>query len=186
MINSRFALALLGAHAALGTLAGAAIPGAPAAPEAAAPSSMAGYQLKNRSSYHLPESTRPPFWPIGWVKRPVGGVITQEAPAPTITLDPEQFNVTSILLGAPSLAVINGRAYSAGEYIRPAKPKDKAAPAAGALPPGVKVRIARIVDGIVSIEVNGQVTDLTLRRPQLSNHRPEDEESELLKPLSER
>jgi hypothetical protein len=151
----------------------------------------AGYKLKNRSVFSSPETARAPFWPIGWAK-PVAGQVTQqvEQTAPTAALDPEQFSVTSILVGSPSIAIINGKPYGQGEFIRAAKPKDSKAAAAGvtSLPPGTKVRVARVSDGAVVLELNGQYTQLTLRRPDLQLHaRSEAEEgADLLKPLAER
>lgn len=150
----------------------------------------AGYKLKNRSVFSLPETSRAPFWPIGWEK-PRPGQITQQQQeaAPVAKLDPEQFSVTSILVGRPSMAVINGKAYSEGEFIRAARPKEgKAAAGVTALPPGTKVRIARVADGAVVLELNGLFTQLTLRRPelQLQNKSAEDEGADLLRPLAER
>lgn len=148
----------------------------------------AGYKLKNRSVFSQPETARAPFWPIGWSK-PVAGQITQqvEQAAPLATLDPEQFSVTSI---AGSIAIINGKPYLQGEYIRAAKPKEgkAAAPGIASLPPGTKVRVARVADGAVVLELNGQYTQLTLKRPdlQLHAHSDADEGADLLKPLAER
>ena len=79
----------------------------------------ARYELKKRSTFALAETTRPPFWPIGYVKQT--GVQTQGpvvSSQPKAVLDERSFSVTSILLGHPSLAVINGRSYSEGETVR--------------------------------------------------------------------
>jgi hypothetical protein len=149
---------------------------------------MAGFKLKNRAAFTSPENARAPFWPIGWQKPVAGAVTQQEVETPKVKLDPDQFSVTSILVGRPSLAVINGRAYSEGEFIRAPKAKDKGAAAgigAAAIPAGVKVRVARVSDGGVTLELNGALTELTIRRPQL-NTKSEDEGADLLKPLSER
>ena len=63
----------------------------------AKPSSVPPYELKNRSSLpNIDDTTRPPFWPIGWVKRtnaPVGQV--QVTAAPTVIVD--ESNVVSVL-----------------------------------------------------------------------------------------
>ncbi len=75
----------------------------------------ANYQLKNRSSFTAKDTGRPPFWPIGHVKRGQNIQAESVAIAPTTKLEPEMFSVTSILLGNPALAVINGRAYGEGE-----------------------------------------------------------------------
>jgi hypothetical protein len=81
------------------------------------------YTLKNRSSFSLPLEGRVPFWPIGWQRpkagEPVRPTKATAAPvvAPTILLTPESFNVSSVLLGNPSLATINGRSFEEGEYL---------------------------------------------------------------------
>jgi hypothetical protein len=146
----------------------------------------AGFKLKNRAAFTMPENARAPFWPIGWEKPVAGAVITQQEDTPKVTLDPEQFAVTSIILGAPAIAVINGKAYSQGEFIRAPRAKDKTAKGATAVPVGVKVRVARVADGGVTLELNGQLTQLSIRRPQLNTNKSDEEGSDLLKPLSER
>ena len=148
----------------------------------------AGYKLKNRSVFSQPETARAPFWPIGWSK-PVAGQVTQqvEQAAPVATLDPEQFSVTST---AGSIAIINGKPYAQGEFIRAGKPKDakSSVPGVTPLPPGTKVRVARVADGVVILELNGQFTQLTLKRPELQLHANSnaDDGADLLKPLAER
>jgi hypothetical protein len=146
----------------------------------------AGYKLKNRSVFSQPETARAPFWPIGWSK-PVAGQVTQtEQAAPVATLDPEQFSVTSIV---GSIAIINGKPYAQGESIRAGAKKDGKSATAGvtSLPPGTRVRVARVADGAVVLELNGQYTQLTLKRPDLQLHtRDADEGADLLKPLAER
>src|SRR5215212_3933923 len=82
------------------------------------------YQLKSRSSFTpVSEDARAPFWPIGWVKRTKGVAVTATRTGPAPSLDEKHFKVSSILLGNPSLAVINGRAYSEGEFLRGPKGK---------------------------------------------------------------
>src|SRR4051812_7702067 len=115
-----------------------------AAPAEEADVKTAGYKLKKRSVFTQPETARSPFWPIGWIK-PAPGQVTQQTQeaAPMTKLDPEQFSVTSIVGGTPPIAIINGRPYGEGEYIRAAKPKDgKAIAGVTSLPPGTKVRVA--------------------------------------------
>lgn len=178
-MRTHTAFALLAAFAAATTLAARAED---------AEVKTAGYKLKNRSVFSQPETARAPFWPIGWSK-PVAGQVTQqtEQAAPAATLDPEQFSVTSTV---GTIAIINGKPYAQGEYIRAGKPKDgKAAPAGVTLlPPGTKVRVARVTDGAVVLELNGQYTQLTLKRPDLQLHArgDADEGADLLKPLAER
>jgi len=129
------------------------------------------YELKNRSAFTIPaNTTRPPFWPIGWVKRVVGAPVQfQEVPvAPKVLLDEKSFTVTSILVSSgttPSLAVINHRAYSEGEFIR--MPKTPGAPP-------LRIRVQRIVDGVVTLQNGGQTLTIPLQRMELSNKRPEE------------
>ena len=54
-----------------------------------------------------------PFWPIGWVKMEATATVTQTA-APLIP-HAEDFDVTTILLNEPRLAVINGKDMAEGE-----------------------------------------------------------------------
>ncbi len=178
-MNSRIALAFTAATAGLTLLAQGA--------DSAGEVKTAGFRLQNRSAFTSPETARAPFWPIGWAKASATAPQTQ-APLTKIELDPEQFAVTSIVLGQPSLAVINGRVYSQGEFLR--MPKGGKAPEAAAktaaLPAGARIRVAKVTDGSVFLEVGGQYTELALRRPQLSQHKPDEAEEDLLKPLSER
>jgi hypothetical protein len=81
------------------------------------------YSLKNRSSFSLSLDGRVPFWPIGW-QRPKEGEPVRPVQAaqvasvvPKVQLSAESFNVTSVLLGNPSLATINGRSFEEGEYL---------------------------------------------------------------------
>ena len=128
------------------------------------------YELKNRSAFTNPvDISRAPFWPIGWVKRAKNSAVasTQQVEAPKIALDAKSFRVTSILLGSgttPSLAVINGRAYSEGEFLR--MPKTPGVPSP-------RVRVQRITDGSVILENANQTLVAALARPELSNPKPE-------------
>ncbi|MEI9892673.1 MAG: hypothetical protein WDN28_01830 [Chthoniobacter sp.] len=129
------------------------------------------YVLKNRSAFTNPDEVpRAPFWPIGWVKRVKGSPVAAAAQvqAPKVVLDGRSFKVTSILIGSgttPSLAVINGRAYSEGEFLRMPK-------AAGAAP--VRIRVQRINDGNVVLQNADQTLVATLVRPELNAKRPEE------------
>ena len=127
------------------------------------------YELKNRSSFANPvDMTRAPFWPIGWLKRAKNStMVAAQQVEPKIALDAKSFRVTSILIGSgttPSLAVINGRAYSEGEFIRMPKTPGVASP---------RVRVHRITDGSVILENANQTLVAALARPELSNPKPE-------------
>jgi hypothetical protein len=82
-------------------------------------------------------------------------------------LEDKHFKVTSILLGNPSLAVINGRAYSEGEFLR--APKGK--PGEGAT---ARVRVHRITDGSVILQHQDQTIVASLQRTELAPHKAEE------------
>ncbi len=129
------------------------------------------YQLKNRSAFTVAANTsRAPFWPIGWAKRVVGAPVqVQEVQvAPKVLLDEKSFTLTSILLNTgttPSLAVLNHRAYSEGEFVR--------MPKTPGVPP-LRIRVQRITDGAVTLQNGTQTLIIPLQRLELSNKRPEE------------
>jgi hypothetical protein len=88
---------------------------------AEANTSVEPYDLKNRSSFGAAAESRAPFWPIGWTRpkqgapEPENRVAAPKVEAPKFQLSPDAFNVTSVLLGRPSIAVINGRSFQVGE-----------------------------------------------------------------------
>lgn len=93
------------------------------------------------SSFTAPDTIRNPFWPVGW--KPV--VIVPGIPTPQppieVKINPDDFEVTTISIGAISLAVINGNAYSEGEIVPSPKVQ---------LPPGTPgVQVYSIRDGEV-------------------------------------
>src|ERR1041384_731552 len=118
-------------------------------PETKAPADVPKYALKNKSFFTISPETRAPFWPIGWVKR--AGTPKEIREKPSVTLDENAFSVTSILMGSPSLAVINGRAYSEGELIR--MPKDSS---------GLRPRVQSINDGTVTLQYADQTLVVAL------------------------
>jgi hypothetical protein len=129
-----------------------------AAPPAAAP---AKYELQKKSAFTLRTETRAPFWPIGHVPNKTASPV-QVAAAPKPKLDESAFTVTSILVGNPSLAVVNGRAYSEGELLRMPK---------GSAP--LKVRVQQITDGAVTLQHERQTLVVAMKRPELPERRPE-------------
>lgn len=136
---------------------------------AAAPGAHAAegkYQLQNRSSFTSRETDRPPFWPIGWVKRQANVPVAAApvAVVPKYVLEEKNFTLTSILLGNPSLAVINGRAYSEGEFVR--LPKGN---------PGIRIRVQRIGDGAVILNGAEQQATVKLRRGELGPKKVEED-----------
>src|SRR4051812_30547834 len=98
------------------------------------------YQLKKRSVCNVDANTRPPFWPIGWVHR--AGPHQEVTIGPKYALDEKNFAVTSILMGPPAIAFINGRAYEEGQFLRlPKAAAGTAAPAAPVVNPANLPRI---------------------------------------------
>lgn len=134
---------------------------------------LGNYEVKMQSTFALQDDARRPFWPIGWVKpNAVPSQPTGPVTKPTV-LSADDFAVTSVLLGNPSLAVINGRAYGEGEVVR----MPKAAAEKGAAPKSkVRVQVARILDGRVVLQsADGQSLEVALRRGKLQDRKPEDE-----------
>jgi len=148
----------------------AAFSGAGAAnPPVATPEPVSGYQLKNRSSFSAERLARAPFWPIGHVKSAGGAPVIN---APRGRFEPEMFSVTSIVLGNPSLAIINGRAYGEGEFLRVGGRR------ATTVDPRQRVRVTQITDGKISLQSGeGQTITVPLRRPELNEKRPGEEEA---------
>ncbi len=125
---------------------------------AAAP---AQYHLKNKSSFAAPEKARAPLLPIGWVKKEVGSVevvVTKE------NFSVDAFRVTSILLGNPALAVINGKSYEEGQFLR--MPRGSAA---------LRVRVYRIDDGQVWLQYESKLYPSPLRRLEMNERKPEEQ-----------
>ena len=127
------------------------------------PSAAAAYQLKHRSAFSQVDAERAPFWPIGWVKREAGST-PQIAAVPKVSFNEKNFVVTSILLGNPSLAVINGRSYTEGEFLR--------TPRGGET---VRIRVQRILDGGVQLQAEKQLFLAKLQRQELDSKRREEQ-----------
>ena len=128
------------------------------------PADPGKYDLKKKSTFTLASDRRAPFWQIGWVKNSKE-VRTEIAQAPKPKIDESAFNVTSILLGNPSLAVVNGRAYSEGELLRMPK---------GSGSPPVKIRVQQIGDGSVTLGCDQHTFTVTLKRPELAARKAEE------------
>lgn len=146
------------------------------------------YQLKNRSSFACAgDAARAPFWPIGWVHRKTMVGSVAQPTAPIAALEAKSFHVTSILLGtgaSGSLAVINGRAYSEGEFVKTPRAAAAPPPPTGATaavaaarpvtPPSARIRVQRIGDGIVVLQREEQTVTLTLQRPELAQRKAQE------------
>lgn len=124
----------------------------------AAPDKAKHYDLKNRSTFSGGEDARIPFWPIGFQRPGKGGgtVAATVAVAPKIQLEPRHFNVTSILLGNPALATINGRSFGEGEVLPVIFGSER-----------LRVVVNRIGDGMVTLGYEGQAIQVPMRRPEL-------------------
>lgn len=131
------------------------------APEQQKATSTKRYELKNKSTFSVAADIRSPFLPIGWVK---SGEVATPVVQQRQTVDPSGFRVTSILLGNPSMAVINGRSYEEGQFLR--------MPRGG---PQVLVRVYRIGDGQVWLQSGGSVFTVPLKRPELGERKLEEQ-----------
>lgn len=136
------------------------------------------YQLKNRSRFACEvEDARAPFWPIGWVHRKGVSSAVRSADAPRQNLDAKNFRVTSILLGSgtsPSLAVINGRAYSEGEFLKMPRGTTAAVAAVPGTPAPARTRVQRISDGFIVLQRDTEAVTVALYRPELVLKKIED------------
>ena len=124
----------------------------------AAPEKTKPYELKNRSTFTGGEDSRIPFWPIGF-QRPgkAGGTVAATvAVAPKIQLEARHFNVTSILLGNPALATINGRSFGEGEILPVVFGTER-----------LRVVVNRIGDGMVTLGYEGLEIQVPMRRAEL-------------------
>jgi hypothetical protein len=125
----------------------------------------AAFELKSKSSFALPEGMRSPFRPIGWKG---GGGTVQQVVTPKSATDGTAFRVSSILMGNPSLAVINGRSYEEGQMIRFPK-----SPTAKANERQIRAKLFRIGDGVVYIQVEDQLITVPLKRGELKELQPD-------------
>ena len=104
-----------------------------------------GIPVSKTSSFTATEGLQNPFLPIGWAGGPVVA-----APV-AMAINPGMFKITSILLGNPSLVVINGREYEEGEEVH--------------LPGGATgVVVGRIRDGEVVLRQGKAEVAVTLDR----------------------
>ncbi len=97
----------------------------------------APYQAATKSTLAISETIRNPFWPIGYTPRPKEEAVQEQL----LRIPVEQFRVTSIILDSPSIALINGKDYTVGQFLT-------ANTAAGQ----VKLLIRKIEDGVVIVQ----------------------------------
>jgi hypothetical protein len=108
------------------------------------------FEVKNRSTFVFEEQARNPFLPIGWVK-PKHALIEQAVAG--AVLKPEDFLLSSILLGRVPLAVINGKAYTEGDVAPIAVGEKK-----------VLVKVEEITDGEVVLSYLDRDIRIPLKR----------------------
>jgi hypothetical protein len=122
------------------------------------------YELKNRSSFRADADARIPFWPIGW-KRPVikpDGTTEVPLKAHKFEIEPDSFHVTSVLLGNPALATINGRSFEEGEVLPVMHGTER-----------LRVVLRAIRDGGITLEYEGQQIQVPMKRPEVGLKRAE-------------
>ena len=138
------------------------------AQDAAGKPSPSGLPIKNKSVFNADPKMHNPFWPIGWAKKGPVAVAAPVEAAPVIVLKPEMFNVSTIMLGSPAIAVINGREYEEGQTLRQEEPKAATAgrgtESAPSLPPSAKVQVVRILDGAVVLRCGESQVSVELKR----------------------
>lgn len=107
---------------------------------AAPPAPKAAYAPVNKSSFKADGITRNPFEPIGYVFNAV-----VKAPDPIPVCTPDMFRVSSIIVGSPGVAVINGRDFAEGDLV-PVPDQE------------VKVKLIKVSDGqIILLHPNPKV-----------------------------
>ena len=163
ILTTTAAAAVFGSLHTAAAISAKPAPGSPPAAAEKASAEVPKYDLKKKSAFTLATDRRAPFWPIGWVKR-ASEVRREVTQAPKQKIDEKAFTVTSILVGNPSLAVVNGRAYSEGELIRMPK---------GSAP--AKVRVQQVADGSVTLQQDDQTIVIAMRRPELRDKKPDAE-----------
>jgi hypothetical protein len=132
----------------------------------------AGYELKNRSSFSAADDARAPFWPIGWSRKVAQATPTSvTATAAKVAIDPANFKITSILLGSPSLAVINGRAYEEGEFLKTPRAKD-GTPGPTAQGSQPRICVQRITDNSVVLQQGAEQVTVQFIRAGLAAKGP--------------
>lgn len=111
----------------------------------------ATFKLLNRSSFSPGDVRRNPFQPIGWKRTMAGPAV---AAVSVQTIEPKDFLVTSILLGAqPKMAMINGKPYTEGELIQ-----------IGSGAQVTKVLVVSIQDGVVVVRSSNKQLAVPLKR----------------------
>lgn len=111
--------------------------------------SSGGYHARTKSSFIMPEKGRNPFWPIGFIPRQKSTVSEEQL----LRIPIEQYKVTTIILDTPSIAVINGKDYTRGQFLN-------LATATGT----IKLLITNIEDGFVTVQYKSLVGKIPISR----------------------
>ena len=140
----------------------------------AEPDKAKGYELKNRSAFHAAEDARIPFWPIGFQRNARGVVQAPATKVAKIRIDPTQFNVSSLLLGNPALATINGHAFAEGEVLPVLYGSER-----------LRVVLKSVRDGGVTLEYDGQQIFVGMKRTELARKQAQQQaqQSEFVIPI---
>jgi len=123
----------------------------------AEPEKGKSYELKNRSAFHMQEDARIPFWPIGFQRPPKGFVAGPVGKVAKVQIDPSQFTLTTVLLGNPALATINGRAFGEGEVLPVIYGNER-----------LRVVLRSVRDGGVTLDYEGQQIFVPMKRSELA------------------
>jgi hypothetical protein len=112
---------------------------------------------KTHSDFAVHTDAHNPFWPIGWVKtEAISSLTTDSASAYVPKI--EDFNVSTIMLSEPRMAVINGKDMAEGEIA--------SLPAAGQT---VVVQLVAVQDGRVILRWQNQPLTIAIHRDETLN-----------------
>ncbi len=107
------------------------------------------YHAHTQSTFAPPEKGRNPFWPIGFTPRAKAAVNEEQL----LRIPIEQYKVTSIILDTPSIAVINGKDYTRGQFLTLSTTTGT-----------VKLLITNIEDGLVTVQYKALIGKIPISR----------------------
>lgn len=105
-------------------------------------------QLTRESRFEVKDTTRNPFWPVGWTPKMAEKAQPGKVPS-SAWFRVEAFTVSSISTGGLPLAMINGRPYGEGDFMTT---------------PNGTVQVSVIRDGTVQLRFDGKTIEVGLRR----------------------
>lgn len=121
----------------------------PTPPVAVVTPSTTAYRATTKSTFVPPEKGRNPFWPIGFTPRAKTAINEEQL----LRIPIEQYKVTSIILDSPSIAVINGKDFTRGQFLN-------LATATGT----IKLLITNIEDGFVTVQYKALIGKIPISR----------------------